>query len=233
MNQGLRKGIVIGVIIILMILTGWYFLNVRSDKANVRVMEPVPEIPKTEAIFKKENEDVDSLPEKPENLTWVTDWGIVEGGKNIELKHKECGFGLSIPEKWKVDQKDNLYLSKEKGYSIVSNELKAAPYLSFTIICGNSILIDDSKVSYKIPRIESEDPIVAERRLSGDNTTKIQYLLFTHNDKKYSIEIKVNYSYGSLVGEMFTTEDKYKSYWKEEQQGIDAILKTFQFLDEK
>lgn len=233
MNKKLLLGSAIGIIIIITVMVGGYFLKMKDSQVNIKNEQSTAEALKNKTVIETENEKKEVLPDKPENLTWVTDWNIKEGEKNKEINHKECGFGLSIPEKWKIDQKDNLYLAKEKGYSVISNEFKAAPYLSFTIICGNSIVVDDSKISYKIPRPESKEPIVAERRLSGDNTTKIQHLLFTHNDKKYSIEIKVNYSYGSLVGDMFTTEEKYKTYWKEEQQGIDAILKTFYFLDEK
>jgi hypothetical protein len=230
MNKKLYSGIIIGVIVIVLMLTGWYFLEV-SKKAQVTDLNSTPAVLDIQAGT--ENKKVQELQSKPENITWVTDWDIKEGEKMVDLVHKECGFGLAIPKKWKIDQKDNLYLGKEKGYAVISNEFKAAPYLSFTIICGDNIVLNNDKVLYNIPRPESKEPIVADRRLSGDNVTKIQHLLFTHNDKKYSMEIRVNYSYGSLVGDMFTTKDKYETYWKEEQQGIDAILKTFYFLDEK
>ncbi len=158
-----------------------------------------------------------------------TDWNIKPEGEKVDVKHKECGFGLSIPEKWKIDQKDNLYLAKEKGYSIISNEFKAAPYLSFTIICGNSIMVDKTN-AYKLPREEFKEEILAGRNLSGDNITKIQYITFERNGKKYSIEIRVNYSNASLLGNLLS-EEEYKLYFKEEQQAIDYILKSFYFLD--
>jgi hypothetical protein len=158
-----------------------------------------------------------------------TDWNIKPEGKKVEVTHKECGFGLSIPEKWKIDQKDNLYLAKEKGYSIISNEFKAAPYLSFTIICGNSVVVDKTN-AYKLPREESKEEIIAGRNLSGDSVTKIQYITFERNGKKYSIEVRVNYSNASLLGNLLKGEE-YKTYYKEEQQAIDSILRTFNFLD--
>ena len=228
MNKKMSIGVGIGAIIIVTVLASGCMGGSKDNVSN-KAIQSTPEISKTEVVVEN-NSPIEG--DQSAIAARETDWNIKEGGKRTSITHKDCGFGLSIPEKWKIDQKDNLYLAKEKGYAIISNELKAAPYLSFTIICGNSIVIDTTQSAYEILREESRETIVGRRNLSGDNTTKIQYINFERNGKKYSIEIRVNYSTGTLLGN-FLNEKEYKAYYKEEQQAIDSILKTFYFLDEK
>lgn len=222
MNKKLSLGVVIGAVIMMItVLAGC------GSKDSVQVNQSSS---KNDSVPVVENKTSDKEGDQSAIAARETDWNIVPEGKKVSVVHKECGFGLSIPEKWKSDQKDNLYLAKEKGYSFISNGQKATPYLSFTVICGNSIMIDKTQMAYKIPREEAQEEIMASRNLSGDSVTKIQYLTFERNEKKYSIEIRVNYSNASLLGNLLKGEE-YKTYYQEEQRAIDYILKSFYFLD--
>lgn len=219
MNKKLSYSIVVGIILATITLSGC------GKKEDAKVEQKPTQESKVEDVVKVNEGDQAAIAARQ------TDWNIKEGGKNIDVKHNECGFGLSIPEKWKIEQKDNIRLSKSKGYIIISNSQKAAPYLTFTIMCGNSVVVDKTN-PYKLPREESGKEIEAGRNLTGDTITKIQYITFERNGKNYLIEVDVNYSNASLLGNLLKG-DENKIYFKEEQQPIDYILKSFYFLDEK